>query len=381
MTFLALLMLAIVIYVYLGYFALVIVLGQFINRKVYKRDIQPSVALMIAAYNEEAGIAKKIENSLALDYPKEKLRIIVVSDGSSDRTDDIVRSYTQAGVELIRVEGRVGKTEARNVAIKMINSEIVLFSDATTEYQADIIKKMIRNFADPTVGMVTGHLIYRNDKNSPMGLGQKTFWKYESVIKDAQTKLGTLTGSVGCATAFRRDLYSPLPPNIIEDFTEPLMFVIKGKRVVYESEAICYELPTPKSQNEWKMRVRVVRGGMSGMLYAKKILNPFRYPAASFQLISHKILRWLVPIFGIGILASTIGAIVTEPNSVIIVLAVLQVIFYVCAGLAYLFEKRKVKIKILSIPLYFIVLNAASLVALFKTITTQLEATWETDRG
>jgi cellulose synthase/poly-beta-1,6-N-acetylglucosamine synthase-like glycosyltransferase len=381
MTLFALTMIALVFYVYFGYFALVIVLAQIIRRKVYQREIQPSVALMIAAYNEEQGIAKKIDNSLQLLYPKEKLRIIVVSDGSSDRTDEIVKSYAHAGVELIRVEGRVGKTEARNVAIKEIDSEIVLFSDATTEYRPDIIKKMVRNFADPEVGMVTGHLIYRNDQNSPMGLGQKLFWKYESLIKNAQTKLGTLTGSVGCATSFRRVLYSPLPANIIEDFTEPLMFVIKGKRVVYEPEAICYELPTPKSQNEWKMRVRVVRGGMSGMLYAKKILNPFRYPIASFQLISHKILRWLVPVFGICILLATLSAIILTPNPIAIALALLQLVFYACAAVAFILEKKGMKIKILSIPLYFIVLNAASLVALYKTITTQLEATWETDRG
>ena len=381
MTLFALSMIALVIYVYFGYFALVIVLAQIIRRKVYQREIQPSVALMIAAYNEEQGIAKKIDNSLQLLYPKEKLRIVIVSDGSTDRTDEIVKSYAHAGVELIRVEGRVGKTEARNVAIKEIDSEIVLFSDATTEYRPDIIKKMVRNFADPEVGMVTGHLIYRNDQNSPMGLGQKLFWKYESLIKNAQTKLGTLTGSVGCATSFRRILYSPLPANIIEDFTEPLMFVIKGKRVVYEPEAICYELPTPKSQNEWKMRVRVVRGGMSGMLYAKKILNPLRYPVASFQLISHKILRWLVPVFGICILLATLGAIILTPNPIAIALALLQLVFYACAAVAFILEQKGVKIKILSIPLYFIVLNAASLVALYKTITTQLEATWETDRG
>jgi cellulose synthase/poly-beta-1,6-N-acetylglucosamine synthase-like glycosyltransferase len=381
MTLIALSLIILVFYVYFGYFGLVLILGAIIKRKVYQRDIQPHVALMIAAYNEEQGIAKKIENSLALDYPKDKLRIVVVSDGSTDRTDEIVKGHTERGVELVRVEGRVGKTEARNVAIKEIDSEIVLFSDATTEYRPDIIKKMVRNFADPEVGMVTGHLIYKNDQNSPMGLGQKLFWKYESLIKNAQTKLGTLTGSVGCATAFRRILYSPLPANIIEDFTEPLMFVIKGKRVVYEPEAICYELPTPKSQNEWKMRVRVVRGGMNGMLYAKKILNPFRYPVASFQLVSHKILRWLVPVFGICILLATLGAIILTPNPIAIALALLQLIFYACAAVAFLLEKKGVKIKILSIPLYFIVLNAASLVALYKTITTQLEATWETDRG
>ena len=375
------LLLFIIFYTYFGYILLVVLLGQFIKKEVTKKDIEPKVALLIAAFNEEQDIADKIENSLKLDYPRDKLRIIVVSDGSTDNTDLIVKSYSNRGVELIRVEGRVGKTEARNMAIDQIDDEIVLFSDGTTDYDVNVVRKLVRNFADPKVGMVTGQLIYKDPTNTQIGAAQKLYWKYETLIKEAQTNLGTLTGSIGCITAFRRSAYSHLPNNIIEDFTGPLMFIQKGLRVVYESEAKCYELTTNKTKNEWSMRVRVIRGGMTGMLYARSILNPMQYPAASFQLISHKILRWMIPLFGIMLFLTSILAIVIDAdNTFAVIVLTLQVVFYLMALLALLLDKMGNHNKFLGIPLYFVVLNAASLLAFIKTITSSLEATWDPQR-
>jgi cellulose synthase/poly-beta-1,6-N-acetylglucosamine synthase-like glycosyltransferase len=370
-----------VLYTYFGYFITVILLGKVIRRKVYKSDIKPHVTMLIAAYNEEKGIALKIEDSLKLTYPKDKLRIVVVSDGSTDGTDEIVKSYAALGVELLRVEGRVGKTDARNVAMASIKGEIIIFSDATTTYKEDLIEKMVRNFADPKVGMVTGHLIYRDSSHTQMGTGQKLYWKYESTIKKAQTSMGTLTGSVGCVTAFRKELYTPLPKNIIEDFTGPLMLVIKGFRVVYEEEALCFEDTTKKAANEWKMRVRVIRGGMSGMIHARKILNPIAYPIPFFQLVSHKILRWLIPVFIISLFLVTNYMVWIDSNNVYsVTLLILQLSFYFTAACAYVLEKNGIHNRLAAIPLYFLILNAASLVALVKTLTSNLEATWETHR-
>lgn len=369
------------LYIYLGYFLLVIVLGKLIRKKVKKAEIEPTVALMIAAYNEERSIVQKIENSLSLDYPKNKLRIVVVSDGSTDRTDEIVKSYAHRGIELIRVEGRVGKTEARNVAVKNIKEEVIIFSDATTKYKQDIVKKLVRNFADETVGMVTGHLIYQDGDSTQMGIGQKLYWEYESLIKKSQTEMGTLTGSVGCVTAFKTHLYTPLPENIIEDFTGPLMMVMKGYRVVYEEEAICFEETTTKSSNEWAMRVRVIRGGMTGLLFAKKILNPFQYPLVSFQLISHKVLRWMVPLFMVFFATITSQVVITNPEYQLAqLLLIIQILFYASAALAFFLEKKGIHLKITAIPFYFVVINLASLVAMFKMLGHTLEATWEPQR-
>ncbi len=369
------------VYVYAGYPVVVILLGALRRKSVLQSEATPEIVLMIAAYNEEKGIAKKLEESLALDYPKNKLSIVVVSDGSTDRTDEIVSRFVDRGVRLIRIEGRVGKTEARNQALKLVECELVLFSDATTEYDPAIIRKMGRNFADPEVGMVTGHLVYKKSSGSSMTAGQRLYWQYETLIKRSQTQLGTLTGSVGCATAFRRSHYSALPAHIIEDFTEPLMFVTKGFRVVYEPEAICYELPTAKSADEWKMRVRVVRGGIAGLIYARQILNPFKFPVASFQLLSHKVLRWLVPVFGLLLLPTSVVAYVQNPASHLMLFVIVgQGLFYLCALVAFGLEKLKLRLPLVNIPLYFIVLNAACLVALLKTLTEPLAPTWETQR-
>ena len=380
MTALILFFFGLILYTYFGYLILTVVLSLFINKKVKKEDIRPSVTLMIAAYNEEADIVEKLENSLSIFYPKDQLEIVVVSDGSTDRTDEIVKSYEKHGIKLIRVEGRVGKTEARNIALKQIKSEIILFSDATTEYREDVLEKLVRNFADSNVGMVTGHLIYKDPSGSQMGFGQELYWKYETLIKKSQTRLGTLTGSIGCITAFRREYYTDLPPNIIEDFTEPLMFVLKGQRIVFEPEAVCYELTTKKSSQEWHMRIRVIRGGMTGLQYAKKILNPFQNTAASFQLISHKILRWFIPVIAILLFISNIIGVLVDPNTLINTLLALQVIYYLLVLIAFRLESQGKHNKILGIVYYLFIVNAASLVAIYKTLTEPLASAWETQR-
>lgn len=371
----------IIFYTYFGYFFTVILISKFVRNKTTKAEIYPEVGLVIAAYNEEKSIAAKIRNSLSLNYPKDKLKIYVVSDASSDKTDEIVRLYSHQNVELLRVEGRVGKTEARNIALKSLSEEIIVFSDATTQYQEDAILKLVRNFADPNVGMVSGQLKYKVATDSKIGIGQKLFWMYESQIKNAQSRLGTLTGSLGCMSAFRRELYVDLPANIIEDFTEPLMIIQKGKKVAYESEAICYESTTEKSSQEWKMRIRVIRGGMTGLLYAKAILNPFKYTAASFQLMSHKVLRWFVPVFALLAYTFTLISLITEYSSLGLILFILQSTFYLIVRVAYFAEKRKIRIPLIGIFQYLFVVNLASLVAIYKVITSNLEATWETDRN
>ena len=377
---LALLCIGIILYTYFGYTLLILFLSIFVNRKVNKFQLFPEVALVIAAYNEEDCIEKKIKESLDLDYPKEKLKVYVVSDASSDKTDDIVNSFENDRVQLIRIEGRLGKTEARNRAIRLLKEEIIVFSDATTKYSPKAIKEMMENFADPEVGMVTGKLIYEIPEGSTMGRGQGLFWKYENLIKTAQTKLGTLTGSLGCMTAFRRELYTELPPNIIEDFTGPQLIIQKGYRVVFEKDALCFEDATLNSPQEWKMRVRVIRGGMTGLLFVRKILNPIKYPLVSFQLFSHKILRWLVPVFALlAFFFSVVEYSVNETNSSLTLLS-LQLAFYAIAFLGFLSEKLRIQIPFVRVFQYIFILNLAAIVAIYKTLTSELEATWEPDR-
>lgn len=342
-----------------------------------REEITPQVTLMIAAYNEEKFIAQKIQNSLEIDYPRDKLKILVVSDGSTDRTDQIVRDFPEA--ELLRVEGRVGKTEARNQAVLNDKSEIIVFSDATAVYEKDAIRKLVRNFADPSVGMVSGHLKYRDQSNGSMGLSTKMYWFYEKLIKKYQSHLRTLTGAVGCINAFRRELYHVLPPHIIEDFTEPLMIVAQNYRVVYEREAIAYERTTQNAGQEFKMRIRVIRGGMSGFLYALPKLVKSGELLAVFQLVSHKVMRWLMPVFFIALFILSGLLALQQSSSFISLFFSIQAFCYIMAIIGIRLRSGGMIGKLLSIPSYFVVVNAASLVALYKTMTSKLESTWETN--
>lgn len=373
---LTLIILLFIIYALVGHIALTFILSLISKSKVDK-DAQycPEVCFMIAAYNEEGFIAQKIRNTLELDYPRDRLRIVVVSDGSTDATDNIVHSFSEDGVELKRVEGRVGKTEARNVAVLERKEEIILFSDATAIYEKDAVKKLVANFADPSVGMVSGKLKYFDQSSGHTGTATKLYWAYELFIKNAQSRLRTLTGAVGCINAFRRELFYKLPANVIEDFTFPLMIITQGKRVVFEAGAIAYERTTQNSKQEYIMRLRVIRGGMTGFRFAFPKLFKAKQWSAIIQLISHKVMRWLMPIFLISLfLCSVLGTFEGSYPIFFEILLASQVLLY---GLGVFgFNSTN---KILSFANYFLVINAASFIAFIKTLSKDLEATWDTN--
>lgn len=367
-------------YSYFGYPLTLLFFSRFSKSRVIKDDsFLPEVSLLIAAYNEEDTIAEKIKNSLELDYPKDKMEIVIVSDGSTDKTDEIVKSFESSGIRLFRVEGRVGKTEARNQAVLAMRKEIIVFSDATAVYEKDAIRKLVRNFADQTVGMVSGNLTYFEKGQSSMGLATKLYWNYEKSIKKAQSRLYTLTGAVGCINAFRRKLYHVLPPNIIEDFTEPLMIVAQDYRIVYEEEAVSYERTTQKPSQEFHMRVRVIRGGMKGFIYAFRRLNFKKHSFVLFQLFGHKVLRWLMPVFLILLFIVNLLSFIFNHNMAADLLMMAQFICYAIALLGIMWKPPGIIGKVFSIPTYFVIINAASLKALYLTLTTDLEATWETN--
>jgi len=367
----------IVFYTYIGYSLVITLLSVFFNNPVRKGDYEPKVTFLITAYNEEKDLARKLENTLSLDYPKDKLEILVASDGSIDGTDGIVRGFASRGVKLIRVEGRVGKTATQNAAVKAATGEIIIFSDATTRYENANIRKMVRNYADPTVGAVSGRYEYYNPTGATIGTGNILFWKYENHIKSAQTRIKTITGCCGCIYSLRRELYEPLPPDIISDLVEPLKILEKGYRIAFEPEAVAYEETTEKASEEFHMRIRVISRGMRGLMYMKKLFNPVRFGFVSFQLFSHKLLRWLVPIFMIIILGANL---LLAGRALYNVTFALQGLFYAMALAAWLGERVHIKIKVLSIPLYFFTVNIASLISLYKTLKGYKAVTWETVR-
>jgi len=371
------LILGIIFYAYLGYPLFILFLSLFVNKKVNKGNIESSVTFLVAAYNEEKNIREKLENTLRLDYPKEKLEIIVASDASEDRTDEIVKEFADQGVILHRVEGRVGKTETQNQTVKIVKGDIIIFSDGTTEYKNDAIRKIVRNYNDPSIGAVSGRYGYINPTGAPIGLGTILFWKYENSVKSRQTRIKTVTGCCGCIYSVRKSLYEPLPRDIISDLVEPLKILEKGYRIAFEPEAVAYEETTETSKEEFGMRVRVISRGMVGLWYMRKLFNPFKYGFISFQLFSHKVLRWMIPFLLPFLLISNLF-LIGHPFYTLTL--IVQILFYIGAMGGYLLDKMGKKVKLLALPLYYCVVNAASVAAFFRTIFGKKAIVWETVR-
>ena len=371
-----------IFYAYAGYPLLITFLSFFINSKVEKAEIEPGVTLLITAFNEEKDISQKIVNSLTLDYPKDKFEIVVASDGSTDATDEIVKSFenNEVGVRIVlhRVEGRFGKTATQNSAVKVCKGEIIIFSDAASMYDRNAIRAFVRNYADPNVGAVSGMYTYDVVEGASTGLATKIFWNLENFIKSRQTKIKTITGCCGCIYSLRKELYTDLPATIISDLVEPLMILQKGYRIVFEPGANALEETAGKSVDEFRMRIRVIVRGMTGMLYARILYNPFRYPFVSLQLISHKVLRWLVPIF--CIVALVTNALLVTSSLLYMVLFMGQILFYFMAGIGFFLEKKDIHKKIFYLPLYFCIVNIAALISMFKVLKGENIVTWQTQR-
>lgn len=371
-----------VVYAYIGYPLITFIISLFVNNKVKADKIEPKVSLLITAYNEEKDIENKLKNSLALEYPKDKFEIIVASDGSTDSTDSIVKSYehNDAGVRVVlhRVEGRLGKTAAQNSAVNVCNGDIVVFSDAASMYDTKAIRSLVRNYADPQVGAVSGMYNYKNENKSSVGFGTILFWELENFIKSRQTRVRTITGCCGCIYSVRKDLYTPLPPQIISDLVEPLTVLQKGYRIVFEPEALALEETAGVAKEEFNMRIRVIVRGMNGMLFVKKLLNPSKFPFESFQLISHKILRWMVPIFAIIAFLSNAALINHHWFYSLVFLG--QIAFYLLAIAGYYMEEKGVHKIIFYLPLYFCIVNLASLISIFKVMKKENIVVWQTKR-
>lgn len=372
---------ALIFYVYIGYILAIFLLSLIIRNPVrVDEGYEPTVTLIITAYNEEKDIAKKLENTLDLDYPHRKLEILIASDGSTDRTDHIATEYGKQNevIKLLRVEGRVGKTETQNQAVQAAKGEIIVFSDATTDYKKDAIRKIVRNYADPTVGAVSGRYHYVTQRGSAMGVATIFFWNYENLIKSCQTRIKTITGCCGCIYSVRKALYEPLRMDIISDLVEPLKILEKGCRIAFEAEAIAYETTTEHSSEEFKMRIRVITRGMHGLLHMKTLLNPLKYGFVAFQLLSHKVLRWLIPVMMIALMASNVFLLGPWFYNLTFFL---QAGLYLLAAAGWWVDRHGIKIKLTSMPLYFCVINIACLISLFNVIKGEKKSVWETVRN
>jgi cellulose synthase/poly-beta-1,6-N-acetylglucosamine synthase-like glycosyltransferase len=362
-------------YIYVGYPLLLALLTSIRrNRSRQYGNHFPTVTLIVAAHNEEKVIAKKLQNILDLNYPRERLNAIIVSDGCTDRTNEIVGRYAGNGIRLITKSKRHGKTACQNIGAEMADGEVLVFSDANAIYRRDTVTKLVRHFDDNRVGCVCGELRYKNDSASSAGDGEELYWRYERFLKDRESRLSSLIGVNGSVYAIRKDCYVPLDDGLISDLVEPLLIYMKGFKIVYEKEAISEEDANHHMEDELKRKVRIVTRGIRGLLYTKSLLNPLKWGVFSIQIISHKLLRWLVPYLLLAILMTNL---LLLDRKIFQLSLVVQIMFYAGALVGYYLEKRKCAVcKLLMTPLYFSMVNFAALVGWLKVIRREPMKTW-----
>lgn len=370
--------LALLAYNYLGYPLLVIALSRL--RPAGRppelpkaRSDWPSVSLAIAAYNEERVIDGKIRNSLALDYPRERLEIIVVSDGSSDRTPEIVSSFADRGVIGLHEPPRRGKSAALNRGVGRAGGEVVVFSDANNDFAPDALQALVRHFADPKVGGVCGVKQIKPADERQSTRGDSLYWRYESAIKRAEGRLGSITNADGEIFAIRRRLYQPLDERVINDDTQVTFDLVnQGYRVLYEPAARSHEYASSHIRDDFFVKVRMVAGGFQSLvLNARMFLPPRR--AFSLAFISHKVLRWTapLPLLGLLVLSAALSA-----RPVYAALFGAQGLFYATAVWGAHAIQRRPLPPLAYVPFYFSAMNLAALTGLWRFLRGRQGTHW-----
>jgi len=370
---------AALLYTYAGYPLLLFIVSTFRPLTVRVGDYQPTVSLIITAYNEELDLAAKLENTLTLDYPHELIEIIVASDCSTDRTDDIVREFAARGVRLHRQPQRLGKTAAQNAAVERAGGEIVVFSDATTLYQPDVLRILMPNFADSSVGCATGRVVYNDAATSSVGHGTRSYWSYEFLLKKGESSACSLTGVCGCLYAVRRSAYVPLYHEACSDFIIATKMVEQGLRAVYEPGAVCMEETNQRADKELKARVRIITQTLSDLWRNRAMLNPLISGFYAIQLFSHKVMRYLAPLSLIAMLAAS--AWLAPRSTFYVVVCAGQLSVYGAAILAWALERAGWHSPLLGIPQYFVLANIASLIGFYKFLRGERYVRWEPVRA
>jgi len=366
-------------FIYVGYPVTLALMSLFARRPVKQdENFVPPVTIMISAFNERLYIGATIENKLALDYPSDKLQILVTSDGSVDGTDDIIKSFADQRVRYFRQEPRQGKTAAINRMVLLSVGEIIVFSDANSIYEKDVIRKLVRNFADPLVGYVTGKMVYVDKTGSIIGSGCTAYMRYENLLRDLETNVWSVIGVDGGIDAVRKSLFISMTPEAIPDFVLPLQVISHGSRVVYEKEALVNETTLSQPAEEWRMRVRVILRSFHALNYMRMLLNPFRFPLASFQIWNHKILRYMAGVFQASALALNVflasGSIIYQS------LLAVHFLFYFLA----IIGSSKIVGRFVpgaQFAFYFCLLNGSALVALARFCRGDRQVVWTPRKG
>ncbi len=376
-----------IIYTYAGYPFLIWLFSRAMPRPIADSTATPYVTLLIAAFNEEKVIAQKIENSLQLIYPRDRLQILVMDDGSEDRTQEIIKSYADRGVELAYNPPRRGKMAAINRAIQQARGEIVLFSDASNSYAADVVNEISAPFSNPRVGAVVGARAIEAGEGG-LGESEGLYWKYESFIQKNESLLGCCTGIVGEILAIRRNLFTPPPDGIInDDFFMAMQVAKQGYRVAYAPNARSFESISLQARDGIERRKRIVAGRYQAIFHANRIL-PWNRPLVVWQIISHKFMRPLVPLFMIGALMINLLALVIPSQTNVFQLLFMsppynwivfsmQAAFYLLAVGGRVLENRNIGwLRIFYVPTFLLNSNWAALEGLYRFVTGKQTTHW-----
>ncbi|PWT97805.1 MAG: glycosyl transferase [Bacteroidetes bacterium] len=375
--------LIIVFYSYVGYgfilWAMLHIKKIFTNTsKGGVNTFEPFVTLIVTAYNEQDFIEKKIQNTLDLNYPQEKIQRLFVTDGSSDQTPDIIRKYTQ--IRLLHLNERRGKVAAMHRAMGYVEHPIVIFCDANTLLNADSIKEIVKHYADPTVGGVAGEkkILKTNDSNIA-GAGEGLYWKYESFLKKLDAEFYTVVGAAGELFSVRTALYENCGDHVIlDDFVISLKICQKGYRFQYEPGAYAMETPSMSIEDEQKRKIRISAGAFQAMYMLRDLLNVFKYPKLSFQYISHRVLRWsLCPLCLILLLIANLFLVIRGAGTFYQWAFICQLVFYVAAVGNSILIKNNMNIKALYVPYYFLFMNLSLIQGFARFMRGRQTVLWE----
>lgn len=373
---------ALIFYTYLGYGIVLLVLVK-IKRLFVKKTSHaltnselPEVTLLVAAYNEEDYVTRKVTNTNSLNYPPEKLHQIWVTDGSDDRTPDLLQSYPN--IEVLHKPERAGKIAAMNRAIQFVKTPIVIFSDANTELGKDSIMRIAEMFADPKVGCVSGEKrIFNSGSEAASAAGEGLYWKYESTLKRWDAELYSAVGAAGELFAIRTELFNEVEPDtLLDDFIISLRVAMRGYKIDYNPDAYAIETASANVKEELKRKIRIAAGGIQSVVRLYPLLNIFKYGLLSFQYISHRVLRWTITPLAIAVIF-ILNIILALNSPFYCIILVLQVLFYMAALTGWVFENKKIKIKVFFIPYYFFIMNYAVFMGFGRWVKKTQSVNWE----
>ncbi|MBS1600327.1 MAG: glycosyltransferase family 2 protein [Bacteroidetes bacterium] len=374
----------IVFYSYIGYGILIYCLVKlkkiFFSKKFPGENqlFEPDVTLVVSAFNEEDFIEKKIENTFQLDYPPSKLKIVFITDGSTDQTATIIGKYQR--IILLHQPERRGKVAAMNRAMKFVTTSYVIFSDANTLLNTICVKEIIKHYRDPKVGGVAGEKkVISTTDSMAAGVGEGLYWKYESFLKKMDAALYSVVGAAGELFSVRKDLFEDAGEHvIIEDFVQSLKICMKGYIIQYEPNAFAMESSSATMKDEQKRKIRISAGAFQAMIIVKDLFNVFKYPVLSFQFISHRILRWtLCPVCLVLLFLSNAVLVTQETNSFYVFFFEGQVMMYSIAIIGWIFANRNIMVKVLYVPYYFLFMNLSVFIGFSRFLKKKQSVMWE----